>query len=144
MLFHGTVRCRRFHKSSRLTLRYTKGKLPLCGGDFDAALKSYKRALELDPKLYDAALSQGTRSLRKHIFQRIPNSAKSTSNRQEFGLPRLSLSMKTVRPHIVTGATHLMSREGSAKPVKSSSKRSWLNHSTAAATWAFHNGLKDI
>ncbi|HYJ86192.1 MAG TPA: hypothetical protein VEW46_09065 [Pyrinomonadaceae bacterium] len=42
-----------------------EGEAAFVRGDMDAAIKSYKRALELDPKLYDAALYAGDSEFKK-------------------------------------------------------------------------------
>ncbi|HKO99246.1 MAG TPA: tetratricopeptide repeat protein [Pyrinomonadaceae bacterium] len=49
-----------------------EGEAAFVRGDFDAAIKSYKRALELDPKLYDAALYAGDSEFKKAYLSKDP------------------------------------------------------------------------
>jgi tetratricopeptide (TPR) repeat protein len=49
-----------------------EGEAAFVRGDMDAALKSYKRALELDPKLYDAALYAGDSEFKKAHASKDP------------------------------------------------------------------------
>ena len=49
-----------------------EGETAFVRGDMDAAIKSYKRALELDPKLYDAALYAGDSEFKKAYASKDP------------------------------------------------------------------------
>jgi tetratricopeptide (TPR) repeat protein len=49
-----------------------EGEAAFVRGDMDAAIKSYKRALELDPKLYDAALYAGDSEFKKAYASKDP------------------------------------------------------------------------
>jgi tetratricopeptide (TPR) repeat protein len=49
-----------------------EGEAAFVRGDMDAAIKSYKRALELDPKLYDAALYAGDSEYKKAYASKDP------------------------------------------------------------------------
>jgi tetratricopeptide (TPR) repeat protein len=49
-----------------------EGEAAFVRGDMDAALKSYKRALELDPKLYDAAVYAGDSEFKKAYASKDP------------------------------------------------------------------------
>ena len=48
------------------------GEAAFVRGDLDAALASYKKALEIDPKLYDAALYAGDAEFKKAYLSRDP------------------------------------------------------------------------
>lgn len=57
-------------KSADAAIR--EGEAAFVRGDFDAALKAYKQALELDPKLYDAALFAGDSEFKKAYLSTDP------------------------------------------------------------------------
>ena len=61
--------------SSRITAAEAatrEGEAAFVRGDFDAAMASYKRALELDPKLYEAALYAGDVQFKKGYLAKDP------------------------------------------------------------------------
>lgn len=49
-----------------------EGEAAFVRGDLEAALKAYKRALELDPKLYDAALYAGDSEFKRAYLSKDP------------------------------------------------------------------------
>ena len=112
-----------------------EGEAAFVRGDMDQAIAAYKRALEIDPRLYDAALYAGDAEFKKAHNSSDPNFATITSMPPGFGSRRRSPSTRTGKRPIVTGATRWTPRARWSRRATSLSKRSSPILTTGILMW---------
>ena len=113
------------------------GEEAFARGDLDGALKHYVRALELDPKLYEAALYAGDMYFKKGYASTDKKAGSELMDKSGEWFARApSRSTPTERPRTATGATRSPGRTSVTRRATSSSKPSWPSRTRALPGWA--------